>query len=90
MKLGDKMFYTIREEDVLETQQPKHRFVPYAVQAATPERLAEVTHRTEDMISHRCENGSKLNKRKVEKILIINTMDSKQPLVQKHHFANLQ
>lgn len=63
VKLGDKMYYTIREEDVLETQLPKHRCAPYAVQHASAQRLAEVTHRTEDLYHQRFDESNKPRRR---------------------------
>ncbi|KAL8616917.1 hypothetical protein ACOMHN_041836 [Nucella lapillus] len=53
VKLGDKMYYTIREEDVVETEQPKRIFVPHCAQQLLPQQLAEVTHRTEDLYLQR-------------------------------------
>ncbi|KAK7113797.1 (E3-independent) E2 ubiquitin-conjugating enzyme-like [Littorina saxatilis] len=63
VKLGDKMYYTVREEDVLETQLPKHRCAPNCVQQASEQRLAEVTHRTEDLYHQRFDESNKHRRR---------------------------
>ncbi|XP_076459495.1 (E3-independent) E2 ubiquitin-conjugating enzyme UBE2O-like [Babylonia areolata] len=63
LKLGDKVYYTIKEDDVAETQLPKYRFVPYAAQQKSPEHLAEVTHKTEDLYHQRFEESGKPRRR---------------------------
>lgn len=65
VKLGDKMFYTIQESDVIETQQPKHRFVPFAAQDVTSERLSEITYCTEELLRSFDGKNGRLPKRKV-------------------------
>jgi hypothetical protein len=67
VKLGDKMYYTIREEDVLEIQTPGKRFVPYAAQHISAQKMTEITHRTEDLIRSRYDECGK-PRRKVDNL----------------------
>ena len=64
MKLGDKVMYTIKEEDKIETTLPRHRFVPEAAQHCPSEKLNQVTHRTDDLLRNRFDENAK-PKRKV-------------------------